>query len=184
MTIQKNFDSLLQLGIQSKILVKYPGLLLRKSRSVILNFKYLHEKIGLKKDIIRKRPQILAENPDAFAKKMRILKLEVFNLKRRDDFDIVSVSSFYGSSPATLMSKKKYCISKKIDYKNNISYLNLTWKKLTKFSGEILSDNKAKALGRALTAPIKRKYDIWMKINKIQAKEFFERKNRRIINRV
>ncbi len=115
---------------------------------------------------------------------MRIFKLDILGLKRRDNFDINSVSGFFGSSPATLIAKKKYFDSKRIDYKKNKTYLTRSWSNVMKLSGEILDEKEAKILGRRITTPIKAKYDKWMNLYKNQAKMFYEHRNRRIIDSI
>ncbi len=123
------------------------------------------------------------ENPDAFAKKMRILKLEILGLKRKEEFNINAYPNFYLFSPATLMSKKKYCSDNEIDYKNNLSILKLSWIKIIRVNNT-LSDIEANKKGKAMTEPFKEKYDKWMKEYKKWAEKFANRRGRRLIIRI
>ncbi len=55
---------------------------MRDPNTILSNFNYLINRVNLTRDKILKIHQLLSENPDAFAKKMRILKLEILALKR------------------------------------------------------------------------------------------------------
>jgi len=149
---------------------------------MIKNLKYLIN-VGFDKNIVLERPQLLGENPDALAKKMRVFKLYVLGLRRGAMFDLNEFRSFWSMSPATLIAKIKVCRENGIDYKNSMSLLRATWLKLFQKFDSSISKKESQRRGKELTVPIKKKYDEWMRHYKIWAEEFsLKRKRRLIIN--
>ena len=130
------------------------------------------------------KPQLLLFNPDAFAKKMRILKLDILGLKRENSFDSNEYSPFYHSSPATLITKKNYCINNGIDYRNTLSLLLLPWRKIIKRVDKTFTDAEADKEGNKMTIPNKKRYDNWMREYKNRCLEFYRRRGRRLILKV
>lgn len=183
-TIQTYYNNLISLGITPQKINSYPGLLGRNPNTVSSNFRYLTNVINLEEKTVQKFPQLLLENPDAFAKKMRILKLEFLSLKRKNIFNPNKYAGFYLSSPATLIAKKKYYIDKKIDLISIITALSHPFKNLIKRVDCTLSDEQAKELGKKLIRPYKQRYDKWMKEYKKWAAKFAQRRGKRLILRV
>ncbi|MHA2127188.1 MAG: hypothetical protein ACW99E_17970, partial [Promethearchaeota archaeon] len=183
-SVLDNYNKLRNLGISSHKLASYAGLLSRNPKSLEGNFHYLTEKLLLEVSKVLGSPQILAENPDAFPKKMRILKLIILGLKRRNLLNPNDYYSFWFSSPATLLAKKKFCIDNRIDYIQRVSILLGPWHKLIRLIEPSVSKTEADKRGAMLTKPFKHRYDIWMKEYKKYGENFFIRRKRRIISRV
>ena len=134
--------------------------------------------------LIQKFLRLLSQNPDALAKKFRILKLDLLGLKRNDDFDVNKYQKFYIPSPATLIAKKIFLRDNGVDVKANPKLLYLTWKKIIKRINDTLSDEEADIEGKRLTLPYKKRYDVWMGEYKKWCHDFYRRRGRRIIIKV
>lgn len=182
-TIQDHYDQLLGLGISSEKLIKYAGLLQRDPIALERNLQYLTS-VNFDKERVLEKPQLLAEQPDAVIKKMRILKLDILGLQRRSTFNPNDYISFWSTSPATLLAKRKVCRENGIVYKKCMYILRGPWVKLFQKIEPSISSKEAKKRGRELTEPLKKKYDEWMKEYKIWAGDFANRRNRRIIKTI
>ena len=184
MSIRKNYDHLISLGIPAQKIVRSAGLLQRDPATLERNFNYFHKKLGLKKEAIQKYPQILAELLDAFAKKMRIFKLGIHNLKKECEFSPDSFTNFFLSSPASLIAKKIYCIKNEINFKRNIDILRRPWKTIIMSINSSISKKEAERQGKELTRPLKERYDKLMKEYKVWAEKFANRRGRRLIGKI
>ncbi len=122
--------------------------------------------IGLKQTIVQNFPSLLSENPNSFAKKLRILKLGILGLERNSKFDPNEYKGFFISSPATLMAKKLYYIRNGIDPTGKLNKLLYSWKKIIIRDDNIRTDRQATDEGRRLTRPFKQNYDRWMTTRK------------------
>lgn len=182
-TIQRNYDNLLQLGILPYKIASSATLLVRNPDAIVNNFQYLLHTLHISRDSVLDFPMLLAYNPDAFAKKLRIAKLEILGLKRKDNYDPNDNKQFFIFSPATLIAKKSYCIDNGIDYKRRISILTTTWGGLINLVQSI-DLKEANKEGKRLTRPFKQKFDKWMNEYKKWAENFFNRRNRRMIIKV
>lgn len=183
-TIQNHYDNLRRLGILPQKIASRAELLGNAPDTVSRNYRYLTNILHLEENIVQNLPQILTENPDAFAKKMRILKLEILGFKRNDNFDFNNYVKFFITSPATLMAKKEYYIENGIDYRNNLANLLIPWRKVIKKVDSTIDITLADNEGRRRTKSFKQGYDNWMKEYKKWAKEFASRRGRRLIIRI
>ena len=172
------------MGIAPKRIASRAGLLVRDPNTLNYNFLYLTKVLGLKKSKVQNFPSLLSETLDAFAKKMRVLKLDILELKRGDEFDINNFSGFYVSSPATLRAKKQFCVENSIEYKNILSILTYPWRKIIKRVDKAITDYEAEKEGKEITQPFKKKYDKWMTEYKKWAKKFTDRRGRRLITKI
>ncbi len=181
---QNNFDNLSSLGITSHKIISRPELLGRNPGTVSNYYRYFTNVLLLKEGIVQNLQQLLSENPDSFAKKMRIFKLDILGLKRNYEFDLNDYRSFFLRSPATLMAKKRHYTENKINYKSKIWILIEPWKVLIKKIKKSLSDDEANKEGRRITQLYKQRYDDWMKDYRKWAKDFALRRERRLIIRI
>ncbi len=140
--------------------------------------------IKLEEERVQNFPNLLTENPDAFAKKMRILKLDILGLERGNVFSSNEYCQFWITSPATLMAKKQFCINNRINFRNSLNVLRYSWRELIRRVDNTLNDEEASEKGKRLTNPFKQKYDEWMRAYKKWAGEFAIRRGRRLIKRV
>jgi hypothetical protein len=147
-------------------------------------FRYFVDFLELKRERLLSMPVLLTENPDSFAKKMRMFKLGILDNKRLDIFDLDMYANFYLASPATLLAKKKYCIEYKINFKSSLNVLRYTWKKLMRKIDKNITKEEAMKKGAKLTFPFKQRYDRWMKEYRLWSGGFFSRRDRRIILRL
>ena len=183
-SIKKNYNFLLALGIPRQRIINIAALLCRNRQTILLNFNYLMNNLRVDKKIIQTTPQILMENPDSFAKKMVMLKIDVLGVKRNSFFEINFYRTFFLCSPASLATKRKYCIENNIEYKGKFSVLKLSWKELIGKVDGTISNEKAKEIGKRLTRPLKQRYDKWMKEYKEWGKRFESRRGRRLVKQL
>jgi len=183
-TIREHHVHLRNMGISKEKIASQASLLGRNPDTLSRNFEYLINKVCLEESRLKNHPQILMENPDAFAKKMRIFKLETLGLRRGSRFNIDEYARFYMASPASLIAKKKYCINNKIDLGEKLSLLLRSWSYLIRRVNNTLSDKEANREGKRITHPFKQKYDKWMIKYKKWTKDFFKRRGRRLIKNV
>ena len=120
-SIMKNFDGLIQMEIPSHKICSNPGLINRNTKTLLKNLNYLTQDLGFDNEKIINTPQVLSENPDSFAEKMRILI--ILKLHPSENFNINKYSSFWFSSPATLIAKQRYCLKNGINYLHRLSIL-------------------------------------------------------------
>jgi hypothetical protein len=156
---------------------------MRDPNTIKRNLEYFAD-LGMSKERILANPQILNENPDALSRKLRMFKITVLGLKRRDIFNPTNFYRFRSSSPATLMAKCTYSRKNHINYKKALSILTRTWFDIMKMVKKDISKEQANKLGREMVKPYKKKYDLWMKDYKQWAEKFSSRRNRRIIIKV
>jgi hypothetical protein len=182
-TIQNHYDFLLHLGISPSNISSYSGLLARNPKSLERNLLYL-KSLGYSKELLIKEPQKLAEHPDAYVKKLRMAKLSILELKRKDKINPNEYTYFWRASPATVLAKKIYCNSHGISYKSGFSLLVSTWQHIIGLNEKNITKEKANKLGRELTRPYKEKYDTWMKDYKKWGDMFAIRRNRRLITKI
>ena len=183
-TIQDHYDKLISLGISPKKLATRARLLTRNPETIQDNYNYLTNIIKLEVSMIQNRPVLLMFNPDAFAKKLRILKLDILGLKGNDAFNANECSQFYLISPATLLAKKNYCIDNGIDYRNNLLLLKRPWKKLIKRVDKTDINDKEGKEGKKMAHPYKQRYDNWMREYRTWCREFYLRRERRLIIKI
>ncbi len=183
-TIKDHYDKLIRLGISPQKIITQTSLLFRNPESIQDYYNYLTNIIKLEKNKILDQPQLLLFNLDAFAKKLRIFKLDILGLRRNNAFNPNEYTQFYLTSPATLLAKKNYCIDNRIDYRNNLLLLKRLWRKLIKRVEKKLSDAEAEKKGKRITLPCKQRYDNWMREYKNWCHEFALRRGRRLIIRV
>ena len=91
---------------------------------------------------------------------------------------------FFITSPATLMAKRKFCLDNKINYKDYMNILKITWKKLIFKINPLIEELEAKDWGVELTRPYKLRYDKWMGEYKKWAKSFATKRGRRLIKQI
>ena len=180
-TIQNHYNNLRRLGITPQNIKTSAYLLARNPETMQDNYRYLTNTLQLEENVVQIRPQLLAENPDSFAKKLRILKFEILGLKRNSEFNPNDYKIFFMASPATLMAKKRFCIDNKINYKNNINILYTPWKKLILKINPLIDKLELKNKGEELTRPYKLHYDKWMGEYRKWTKSFVSRRGRRLI---
>ena len=161
-----------------------PELLGNNPITISSNYKYLSEVLHLDKATIQDMPSLLSENPDSFARKMRILKIAILELKPNEEFNPNDYKDFAITSPATIMAKKDYCIENNLDYKNNPTWLKITWKKLMRKIKPNITQEGANKEKLKRTTPYKQGYDLWMKEYRKHGKKFYARRKRRIITRL
>ena len=112
---------------------------------------------------------------------MRIIKLDILGLRRRDEFNINKFAPFYSLSPATLLAKKIFFACNKIDILKNFNQLTLSWEKIMKKVGNTIDNANADKQGREMTKAYKERYDEWMTEYKKWCNDFFRRRGRRLI---
>jgi len=183
-TIQNNFDKLKRLGLSSEKIISQISLLTRNPDVIQYNYDHLSNVINLDQKIISNQPQLLLFNPDTFAKKLRIIKLDILGLKRRNLFKANKYIKLYIASPSTLLAKKNYCIKHSINFINNLLLISRPWGRIIKKVEKTISSAEAGKIGRALTRSYKQRYDIWMGEYKKWCFEFYPRRGRRLIVRV
>lgn len=183
-TIQKHCKSLIDLGISPQKIAQNAQLLDKNPDTIKNHYDYLTNVIKLDEVKIQNQPQLLWLNPDAFAKKLRIIKLDILGLRRNDAFNPIKYTQFYLSSPATLLARKNYCLQHKIDVLNNINILMRSWRKIIKIVDKTVSDDEADKKGKRMTRPYKQRYDNWMSEYRKWCREFYLRRGRRLIVKV
>jgi len=181
-TIKKNYDNLLRLGIKPQRISTNAQLLGRNSEKISENFNYLVNVLKIDEKKIN-MANLLNQNPDAFAKKLRILKIEIFGLKRRDVFNPNYYQKYFLSSPATLMAKKSFLINNGIDSKSFYK-ISHPWTEILRKIDNTLSDEEVEKRSKILIFPLKHKYDLWMNEYKLRAEVFAKKKGRRLIIKV
>ncbi len=173
-----------RLGLSSEKIKSQLQLLIRDPQTIERNYIYLTQILGINKTIIQLLLALLMENPDAFAKKLRLLKSAIFGIKRGTSFDPDKFKDFMLASPATLMAKKHYCNINNIDFKNHKYILGNPWDKIMILRNPNIKKENARELGKALVKPYKKKYDLWMREYKISAEGFYQRRGRRLIQKI
>jgi len=183
-TVQSHYNFLISLGITPQKIISQVGLLQRNSNTISSNYNYLVNIIRIEETRVQNFPQLLTENPDSFVKKMRILKLDILDLKRKSEFNPNKYEMFFLSSPATLMAKKDYCNLYRIDFRNHLTLFKHPWGRLMRKVDKTLSDKEARELGRSLISPYKQRYDKWMVEYRKWGKNFALRRRRRLVTRI
>ena len=104
-------------------------------------------------------PQLLSENPDSFAVKLRYLKIGMLGLKRGDPFDPNEYKKLFITSPSTIKAKKQYCIDHGIAKKKILSLIELEWSRFLKFFNPTLEKEDIAEVKKKITKPYKTRYD-------------------------
>jgi hypothetical protein len=175
-TLKDHFERLRKLGMPLKNLT---GLLARNPETIEQNYNYLLT-LGVPLRNIQNLPMLLAENPDAFAKKLRIIKVAVYGFKR----DALLEEGFYKCaicSPATLVAKKKFLTDR--DVEHTPKTLLRDWNYLFSLTSSKTTKNP-KVLGKEIVKPFKLRYDSWMKEYKRWATDFTVRTGRKLIRKI
>ncbi len=183
-TIKTHYANLRSKEISPEKIARNASLLTMNPKTLQEHYNYLKNVINLEVNKIQQLPSLLMFNPDAFAKKLRMFKLDTLGLKRNDMFNPNEYPRFYLSSPATLLVKKDFYIENKIDFRNNLLLLRRPWKRIFKNIDKALSDADAENEGRRITQPYKQRYDSWMREYKKWCSEYYLRRGRRLIIKV
>lgn len=183
-TVKDHYDKIIDLGISSEKIAQNSAILANKPKTIQENYNYLTNVIDLDESKILNQPQLLLFNPDTFAKKLRILKLDILGLKRKSLFQPNKYVQLYIASSSTLLAKKNYCERHKIDFRNNLRLISRHWGRIIKRVDKKINSAEAGRIGRILTRPYKQRYDKWMGEYKKWCGKFYRRRGRRLIVRI
>lgn len=183
-TLRYNFNNLLNLGIPNEKIASCPVLLLRNPDEMRRNYRYLLS-IGIDPKLVQNHPILLASNSDAFAKALRILKLDILGLTIFDKIEVNKYTTFYNRSPATLLPKIQYLTENDFNYLINVRLLGLSWSKMIERALRVrVTKQEANKISQKYSIPLKKRYDEWMKEYKLWSDQFAKRRGQRLIRRV
>lgn len=145
-----------------------------------------HQKLARRWDSLEKlgiHLKLLSENMDSFAKKMRLFKLDVLNLKRLDSIGINEYRSYFIHSPASHLAKIIFCMEYGINSRYLQSYLRKGWKTFFLSLDKAITSEEVTLLQKRAQS-FKARYDEWMGHYKRHARNFFLRRGRRLIQKI
>jgi len=108
----------------------------------------------------------------------------MLNLKRADFFDPNQYQRFFMTSPATILAKKQYCLGNGVKNEKYLSLVKYDWYSFLKYFDSKIQKNKMKKLKETLIKDYKKRFDAWMKIYRKFAADFYERRGRRLIQKI
>ena len=183
-TLESKFDFLIEFGFDPNVIGRDPSIFTRNQETIIRNFRYLTDKLGIKQSTIFDLPNLLYCNPDTFAIKLRVLKVVMLGLKRGEFFDPDYHPSLYITSPSTIKAKKQYCLDNGIKQEKYLNLVKRNWHDFFKSFDPMVAKEDVPKLKEKLINPYKTRYDTWMKIYRKFAADFYERRGRRLIQKI
>lgn len=172
----KNYEKASRLF--ERILPYFPLIADGNNDATCVNFRYLIE-LGINQRTIAKYPQLLVVPPDAFARALRIFKLEVLGLNRLNWAHVNKYCKFFFTSPATRLASVHYLIEFEYERTRKFCYF---WLKITRNKAKVqVIRKKIIEISQIFEGSPNKEVAAWMEEYNAWAAKFEERRGRRLI---